>query len=208
MLTAHQIERYIPDGLAEWMPNRARVLQVALSQVGTREATGRNDGPVEQYLPKHARGQHKPYCAFFGGWCVCQALTRHPYARENMGGVWDVFQAAKRFGELHLPSDAVQYLPQPGDWGIILHDKDGNLDTRDSGHLVTVLRVSPEGQHLNCVEGNWRNQIGVTTRDVDDFNGGFVNFYRRMCGAIEHGSTLWQRGLIDAPLAGGLAGTR
>lgn len=47
---------------------------IYLSEIGVREATGKNDGKrVEQYL--HSTGNHKgePWCASFVRWCFDQA---------------------------------------------------------------------------------------------------------------------------------------
>jgi hypothetical protein len=199
--TQSTVGSHIPAGLP---PNREAVLRHALAEVGTREKTGRNDGPVEKYMPAWARGRGLPYCAFFGGWTWEQVFGVPPYGKR-LGGAWDVYQAAKLKGELFHTSGPTPYAPIPGDAAIVLHDKDGNLDTRDPGHFVFVLRVSEDGKRICTVEGNFQNRVGCAQRLVTDF-AGFVNPYERLCG--EGDAFGWHLGLFDAPHAGGLANTR
>jgi hypothetical protein len=180
---------------------RSAVLSVALGEVGTREATGKNDGPVEKYMPAWARGKRLPWCAWFVGWCWEQALGSHPYG-QRYGGVWDLYRAALGKGdclELHAPWPAQR--PQPGDVFVMLS---GDPGRRSSGHTGFVLRVSEDGERVNTVEGNWRNQVGIATRPLSDM----VTCINPYSTVAEWSSVGWERGLIEAPLAGGLAGTR
>lgn len=197
------IDPRIPSGLP---PNREALLRYALAEDGTKERTGKNDGPVEKYMPAWARGKGLPYCGFFGGWNWIQVFGRHPY-EKHLGGVWDIMRAAKARGEFHLSRGPNRYSPIPGDAGLIIHDKDGNLDTRDPGHFYLVVRLSEDGKLVNTIEGNFRNRVGCATRSTDDpALAGWVNCFDRMCG--EGDAVGWQRGLFDAPHAGGLANTR
>lgn len=53
---------------------RKRVLSTAASLIGTREATGQNDGPViEEILASTGNAKGDPYCAAFCYWCYVQA---------------------------------------------------------------------------------------------------------------------------------------
>lgn len=184
-------------------PNREAVLRHGLMQVGTRERTGNNDGPVEKYMPAWARGRKRPWCAWAAGWCFNEVFGVYPYDR-HLGSVWDLYHAARERDELIHVQDlgAFSLGIQPGDIGLILHE---TPEVRGPGHAVIFLRVSQDGDFVNCLEGNWRNQFGLTTRSIKDFDGA-ANPYGRLCG--EHSSVAWERGLIDAPPAGGLASTR
>src|SRR5687767_15447906 len=112
MVRAMHIDARIPAGLT---PKRAAVLARALSQVGTREKSGRNDGPVEKYMPAWAHGKNLPYCAWFVNWCFYQEINAYPYVR-NMGAVYELFRAGQKLQE-HLELDAQwpALSPQPGD---------------------------------------------------------------------------------------------
>lgn len=58
---------------------REAVLQIATSQIGVREATGRNDGKqVEQYLASVKLGRGYPWCAAFVSWCYDKVSIKHP----------------------------------------------------------------------------------------------------------------------------------
>jgi hypothetical protein len=63
---------------------REKLLEVAKSQVGVREATGRNDGEVDKYLRAVGLGgSHAPYCAAFVYWVGRTALgNRNPIPKS------------------------------------------------------------------------------------------------------------------------------
>ncbi len=193
----------IPNGLDT---NRSKVLEVALSKVGTREATGKNDGPVEEFMPKWARGKGLPYCAWFVAWCFNQALGKYPYgASTPIGAVSALYAAGRKLDEaldLNAPWPALR--PQPGDIFIVLHEPfvEGK---HIPGHTGLILRVDEETQRVNTVEGNFENRVAVATRALNDFES-VLNPYGRL--ANEHSSAGWERGIIEAPLAGGLKNTR
>jgi hypothetical protein len=192
----------IPAGLT---PGRAKVLEVALSQVGTREASGKNDGPVEKYMPEWARGKGLPYCAWFTSWCFREALGQYPYDR-HIGAVSGLYEAGKALDEaLDLNAEWPALTPQPGDIFIVLHG-DYVPGRSTPGHAGIVLRVDDGARMINTVEGNYRNRVGMARRSYDGL-ASVLNPYGRLCG--EHSSVGWERGLIDGlPLAGGLIATR
>lgn len=82
---------------------RQRLLAVAAAEVGTREKTGRNDGPaVDKYL--QATGldpnSREPYCAAFVFWCGRTALAaKNPFPKSAWspdmvaGGTSDIASA-------------------------------------------------------------------------------------------------------------------
>lgn len=64
--------------------DREKVMAVAASQIGTQEATGRNDGPVVKYLTSVGLSKGDPYCAAFIYWCGQQALgAKNPFPRSG-----------------------------------------------------------------------------------------------------------------------------
>jgi hypothetical protein len=64
-----------PQAVAAWaLPPRERLMAVAISQIGTQEASGRNDGPVVKYLRSVGLYAGDPYCAAFVYWCGREAL--------------------------------------------------------------------------------------------------------------------------------------
>lgn len=58
----------------EGLSPRKRVLSTALALIGTREATGRNDGPIiEAILAATGNSKGDPYCAAFCYWCYLKS---------------------------------------------------------------------------------------------------------------------------------------
>lgn len=59
-------------------------MAVAISQIGTQEASGRNDGPVVKYLRSVGLYAGDPYCAAFVHWCGREALgPANPFPRSG-----------------------------------------------------------------------------------------------------------------------------
>jgi len=58
---------------------RAAVIETAQSQIGVREATGRNDGvQIELYLETVGLKKGNPWCAAFVAWCFRQCNINAP----------------------------------------------------------------------------------------------------------------------------------
>jgi hypothetical protein len=65
--------------------DRQLVIDMAMTQVGIMEATGRNDGPVEKYIASVGMDPKAglPYCAAFNYWVGREALgSRNPYPKS------------------------------------------------------------------------------------------------------------------------------
>jgi len=85
LLISFSKERYNNDKLvnaphiALRAPLRQKVKAIYDSQIGVREATGRNDGPqVEQYLCYTGLGKGNAWCAAFVCWVLGQANVENP----------------------------------------------------------------------------------------------------------------------------------
>ena len=151
----------IPSGLS---PSRRRVLEVALAELGTRERTGRNDGPVTKYMPKWATAKGLPWCAWYVGWCWREATGDYLWGR-HWGGVWDLYDQAHKRGQLREGCG----IAAPGDVFVLLHGKDTRQ--RSAGHTGYLLRVDLELGQCVTVEGNYRNGVGCAVRSLRDFAG-------------------------------------
>lgn len=72
------------DDKDRWKPNdnnakALSVLEIATSQIGVREATGKNDGEqVEKYLKYTGNRKGEPWCASFVSWVFGQAGFKQP----------------------------------------------------------------------------------------------------------------------------------
>ena len=77
--------------------------EAAISQIGIRERTGRNDGEVEKYLKAVGLGQGNPYCAAGQYWCfwrACQILkipTKY-IPIPNTALVYNIYKFARKKG--------------------------------------------------------------------------------------------------------------
>lgn len=59
-------------------PVKMTLPEIYLSQVGVREATGRNDGPeVEMYLQHVGKNKGLAWCSAFVAWCLSEAEIKH-----------------------------------------------------------------------------------------------------------------------------------
>lgn len=75
--------------------DREHVVELAIAELGVREATGRNDGPrVEEYLRYTGLGKGYEWCAAFVSWVYGQAgfsVPRNPWSPA-------LFPRAKTYG--------------------------------------------------------------------------------------------------------------
>src|SRR5690606_23172563 len=136
-------------------------------------------------------------------WCWHKVFRKHPYD-AHIGSVYKLLELARAKDEaLLMPAEWSGLTVQPGDAFIQLH---GDPDSPGPGHTGFVLRVSDDGDSVVTVEGNLRNAVRIATRSVHTFDSA-INPYGRLCG--EHSSVSWERGLIEAPMAGAsVTGTR
>jgi len=59
-------------------PLKMTLPEIYLSQIGVREATGKNDGPeVEMYLKHVGKWKGLPWCSAFVAWCLSEAEIKH-----------------------------------------------------------------------------------------------------------------------------------
>lgn len=145
-------------GAAKSVPERAK--EIAYSQVGVREATGKNDGPaVEAFLRAVGLGKGFAWCMAFVYWAYEQAAkelgTTNPLVKT--GGVLDMWNKVDgKTGILRTK------IPRTGD--IFIMDFGGG-----AGHTGIVLGFSGDGKSINTLEGNTnsngsRNGDGVYLR--------------------------------------------
>lgn len=87
---------------------RKRVLSTALSLIGTREATGKNDGPlIEAILASTGNSKGDPYCAAFCYWCYLHSGLGSIVPRSAWSPDWVARPTWQR--------DRGGILPRPGD---------------------------------------------------------------------------------------------
>jgi len=137
--------------MALFSPLEQRALQVAKSFIGTKEATGRNDGPVVSRFQRFVAGGAswllgKAWCVCFVVYCVKMASralaikSRLPLTASTS----QLYRWYKRHGLLLTG-------PKPGCIGM--------LRGGPTGHRHTFLVHEVEEGVLITVEGNWRNRV-------------------------------------------------
>lgn len=127
-----------------------KVIEFAKSQIGVREATGHNDGPiVEKYLASVGLGKGYSWCEAFCYYCVGQFYKPNPMVRT--GGVLRQWEETKLKKSLTPVADSMFIM----DLG------------KGLGHTGFVTEV--KGDSILTIEGNTNNDgsregIGVFAR--------------------------------------------
>ena len=122
------------------------VLDVARSQLGVRERTGRNDGvPAQRY----ANGRREPWCADFVSWVHRQAGKQIPGNQRSLASVQHMEDQMKKHGMFHKNN------PKPGD--VIFFKNRGGSDRGSGRHVGIVERVA--NGRVYTIEGNSGNMV-------------------------------------------------
>lgn len=120
---------------------------VLISQLGTREATNRNDGvQVEKYLASVGLGVGNPYCAAIQYYCFSEAARKLNIAQSEIpiiktGSSQKLYDWAEKVGKKSSIN------PKPND---IIVWRDGKSY---SGHVARVMAVG-RGGWVTTIEGN------------------------------------------------------
>lgn len=149
---SQNIDPIIPSGLTE---DRVKVLEVAIEEFkkGVHEIPdGSNWGPEIQ---KYGGAKGWAWCQLFVNWCCKQAFGKYPTGIGNNPSTYATWQRAIKEGKF------VESNPRPGDL-MMMQYKNSKGQYSRKGHVGLVLRV--DGDWINCVEGNTKNQVDVTVR--------------------------------------------
>jgi hypothetical protein len=138
------------------------VVDIARTQLGVSEKTGKNDGiPAQRYM----RGDALAWCAGFALWCIHQSDSRWRHAFEaqhykcrRVSGFVDV---ARENGVLRLREG---YDPQPGD---VIFFTNATSDVGIAGNHCGVVEDVGEGR-VRTIEGNTSNRVARRDYAVDD----------------------------------------
>lgn len=147
---------------------RDRVLAVAISLIGTTEATGRNDGvAIERILTSAGASKGDPYCAAFNYYCYFRAGLSSLVPRSAWSPDWvrKPTWTLKNGGSLPRPADA---------WGIYFPSK---------GRVAhTGLIRSWRGSSVITVEAN--TSPDATVGSAKDRDGEGIYSKRRLTSQI------------------------
>lgn len=132
-------------GLASRSALRERIVDIALNEVGVREATGNNDGPrVEEYLAYTDLGKGYAWCAAFVSWCYGQAGLAAPRSAWSPA----LFPNVRCYTKEQIQREAVR----PADLFGIYSQRLGRIN-----HVGIVRKL--EGRYILTVEGNVANRV-------------------------------------------------
>jgi hypothetical protein len=152
----------------------AEICALARSQVGTTEATGRNDGErVEGYIALGTKAAREPGLS----WCAAFVLFLHRMCGVDLPGndwamrrVSTLYEVARQHGAI-LAADEQ---PEAGDLVIWL-GRNAHASAGPSGHVEIVVEVQTtndfdhtETTHLICVGGNVGNAVRLTNHLASD----------------------------------------
>jgi uncharacterized protein (TIGR02594 family) len=133
-------------------------LEIAISQIGVAEATGKNDGiPADRYNS----GEEKPWCAAFVAWCFEQAKTPLPGKPWLLASVQYMEDQFKKVGKW---TERAKAQPQPGD--IVFFGNRGKSDKGPGRHVGIVEKV--DQYHVHTIEGNLSNSVRRASHSRDD----------------------------------------
>lgn len=124
---------------------RERIIDIAVQEIGVREATGSNDGSrVEEYLAYTGLGKGYAWCAAFASWCYGQA------GRSAPRNAWSpaLFPKARRYTKEQVQGSAVW----PADLFAIHNQSLGRIN-----HVGIVQKK--QGNWIITVEGNSANRV-------------------------------------------------
>ena len=125
--------------------NRKNIVDIAIAEIGVREATGHNDGRrVEEYLAYTGFGKGHAWCAAFVSWCYGKAGLATPR------NAWSpaLFPMARRYTAQQIGQGAVRQ----ADLFAIYNQKLRRID-----HVGIVSKE--EDNWIVTVEGNTDNRV-------------------------------------------------
>lgn len=157
-----------PESVKPTESDRERIIREAAKLVGTREATGRNDGPIIDAILDSVglKGTRSPYCAAFNRFVYDQAALRNVGPRSAWSPDWVANPTWKQGNGRE---------PRPGDaWGIYFKNK-GRV-----AHTGLVEKWG--GQVVMTIEGNTSPDASVGSEA--DRNGDGIWRKRRLIRQI------------------------
>ncbi|QIH32852.1 CHAP domain-containing protein [Sphingobacterium sp. DR205] len=131
---------------------RENIVNIAVQEIGMREATGNNDGKrVEEYLTYTGLGKGYAWCAAFVSWCYGKA------GRSVPSNAWSpaLFPKARRYSQRQIQGDAIR----PADLFGIYNRQLARID-----HVGIVRKI--ERNWILTVEGNVANRVVSKRRAV------------------------------------------
>ncbi len=131
-------------------------IEIALKEVGVKEATGKNDGVrvgvFQKFVGIAVGAINSQWCAAFASWCLYQAakqLDIKPLLKPSASST-DLYHQAKKLGLL---------LDKPIPYCLGLIKGNGGTPGKDHHHTFRVISIDFEHGLVHSVDGNWQNQV-------------------------------------------------
>lgn len=135
-------------------------LQIAISYIGTTEATGHNDGPeIEHIIKKMGGSKGSSYCSYFVSFCLDSARVKTPTVRSGMA------RSFKRKNSIPANDVLIGKIKIPS--GTIVVWQKGNTPY---GHVGFTYRwdkkygTTVEGNTSSGIKGSQSNGDGIYAR--------------------------------------------
>jgi len=144
-LTSYTAVSYIKPSIASHQALRQRIVDIALNEIGVKEATGNSDGQrVEEYLVYTGLGKGYAWCAAFVSWCYGQAGLSVPR------NAWSpaLFPMSRRY----IGQQTKQGSIRPADLFAIYSQQRGRIN-----HVGIIRKL--EGKWILTIEGNVEDQV-------------------------------------------------
>lgn len=146
-----------------------RTIDVAIAQLGVKEATGHNDGdPFTRYMHSGGAARGKvgdAWCAHFVIWCNEQSTDAHVCLSDKERWLFPevrAMEAGLKARGLWLPPETV---PQRND--IIFFGTRGASDSGKGRHVGIVESTSgADNQLIHTVEGNVGDKVARLVHDM------------------------------------------
>lgn len=137
----------------------AATIQIALSHLGVREATGHNDGTFIDALEKTFGLRGQPWCAMYATTCMSEAAKKLGVKAvlHTSPSSTEIFSQAKKQSLL---------LSAPIPYCIGLLKGSGGTPGKTHHHTFLVLSIDKNAGIVHSVDGNWHNSVCKTTHPI------------------------------------------
>lgn len=157
---AQDIPAIIPSGLSS---DRVAILEAAIKEFekGVHEVPDGSNWGSE--IKKYGGRKGWAWCMLYCNWVSKQALGVYPTKKGNSASTYQTWQQAIKEDKFIDKNRR----PLPGDL-MMMQYKNSAGQYKHKGHVGIVLRVEGgrNGGLINCVEGNTKNKVDVTIRDM------------------------------------------
>lgn len=137
----------------------AASIQIAMTHVGQKEATGRNDGKYVDALEKKFGMKGQP-------WCAMECTSDIMDAAANLG-IKPVLHKSASSTEIYAQAKKnALLLKAPIPYCIGLLRGNGGTPGKDHHHTFRVISIDAKAGVVHSLDGNWGNQMQYTVHPI------------------------------------------